>query len=80
MSTQTFLITYLILGILAAIYSFGTTFAYFQKIYGGVLAEKDRLEDYGFSAFLAIYCIILPLMFIVPLFGSGFNRYGRRIK
>ena len=75
-----FIVTYLCLGILSSIYSYGTAFAYFQNKFT-TIAKKNYISDRKFSINFVFLSFALPVITPITIFClSDFNKYGWKIK
>lgn len=70
---------YVITGIIAAILSYGFSFAYWEGEYPST-NEDDISDNKFFSFFISIYVLIFPFLLILILRLSKWGKYGLKYR
>ena len=76
---NTYYLLWLISGILAAIYTYGTTYAHFQNRFPSI-AKITKRQDMGMAAIFSLVSLICPIFGFIIFMLSGFNEYGFKLK
>lgn len=77
--TEIIVILWLVAGLISAVLSHGMSFAYVQLEFPST-ADKQYREDLGNSLLMALFCLIIPPMLVVPLTSTGFCKHGMKWK